>query len=229
MWPSPVRRRIRLAALAAGMSVGSVLVIAWSSGAFLDYPGASTAWQDRGLSSSEWWSIHREQTFAGVRYISIVMIRANEYKETTKPIEMPSWAKLPQPKTTGSFWTNQHYEIVDGRGWPWPCLSYRFSGTGRGATQAGSVSGGFAFSPFQTGAWYSPRALPYTPIWRGLLGDLAAHFAIWFGLLMLIVEGRRMWRKRHRQCPRCGYSLRGAPHQVCPECGEPVEAQQIAV
>lgn len=221
---SAFRRRARLAVFAGAMSVVSVLGTAWGSAAFLGYTNVAKSAQGRALSSSEWWSVHHKRTFAGTRFISIVMVRTDKYKDTDNRLEVPSWAQLTYPQTTGSWRTNQHYEIADGRGWPWPCLSYRFHGTGRGAATTGTVHGGFALSPFSTGAWYSPRALPHTPIWGGLLADFATHFAIWLSLLMLVVEGRRAWRRRHQQCPSCGYSLRGGMHRVCPECGEPVPA-----
>jgi hypothetical protein len=224
---SPTRRRIRLAVFAATTSVVSVVAVAWSSALLLDYGDTSTSRQAQGLSSSEWWSVHHKRTFAGVRFVSVVMIRADQYQDSNNLVRVPDWARLPVPQAMGSWRTNQHYELVDGRGWPWPCLSYRFSGTGRGAATTGMVSGGLALTPFSTGAWYSPRALPYTPLWGGLIADLAVHFGIWVGLLLLIVEGRRWWRRRHRRCPNCGYSLRGAAHTACPECGEPVATEQF--
>ena len=62
----------------------------------------------------------------------------------------------------------------------------------------------------------------------------AASMPTWFLVplltLMTAVPARFLWRERRgrmraarRQCPACGYDLRGAEHERCPECGAGVE------
>jgi hypothetical protein len=65
------------------------------------------------------------------------------------------------------------------------------------------------------------RAVPYHPLWVGLIVDSLFYGLIWFGLIQGIAVLRRRRRRIRGLCPRCAYDLRGrAPDQtVCPECG----------
>ncbi len=206
--------------IAIGLAVASVIGIACGSAAFLDFGSTVARSQGAGLSESEWWHFSRREVFGGVRYTSTVMVRAIGYKETADRLPLPSWVVLPQPQATGKWLTNDHYEIAEARGWPWPCMSYRFSGRGRATARSGEVTGGIAMQPWNTAAWYSPRVLPYSPIWRTIFADLAVHWMIWVALMVAVIDGRRAIRRWRDQCPKCGYSLRGGEHRQCPECGE---------
>ena len=68
------------------------------------------------------------------------------------------------------------------------------------------------------------RMLPLALIWSGFLADVAIYSLVWFGLLMLIIAGRRALRSREGCCVNCGYDLRGTPHGKCPECGSVIAA-----
>jgi hypothetical protein len=62
-----------------------------------------------------------------------------------------------------------------------------------------------------------PRVLPLRPIWPGFI----LNTLLYVGALWLILFGpstiRRFVRRRHGQCPNCGYHVRGSA--VCSECG----------
>jgi len=66
-----------------------------------------------------------------------------------------------------------------------------------------------------TGAW----AIPYGPIWVGLLADWACFSAASM-LILSFGALRRIFRARRGLCTRCAYDLKGLPQgSPCPECG----------
>jgi hypothetical protein len=93
------------------------------------------------------------------------------------------------------------------------------------------------------GAWASPgwlhprsegtdTALPYLPMWAGLLINTFFFALLWFvgfvsprtlsATRRHVVTKYRAWRARRSErvlCPRCGYDLRGCEDPGCPECG----------
>jgi hypothetical protein len=142
------------------------------------------------------------------------MIRALQYQELAPTEAIPGWAHIPEPIS------GEHYEIVDGRGWPLRALAYRFHGRGHGATTTGDVAGGIALQPWATGAWYDPRALPLMPIWPGLIVDTLAFASLSALVLDAAPALRRARRMRQGRCITCGYDLAGtASGGRCPECG----------
>jgi len=60
------------------------------------------------------------------------------------------------------------------------------------------------------------------PLWSAFLVSLAASC---IGAYPII---RRLHRRRHNLCVRCGYDLRGNVSGVCTECGIPVEERTVA-
>ena len=67
---------------------------------------------------------------------------------------------------------------------------------------------------------HGPRvALPFLPIWPGVLVDTG----FWAGFWALPVFGSSCWRRRrrrrHGRCMDCGYDLCGSIDGGCPECG----------
>ncbi len=88
------------------------------------------------------------------------------------------------------------------------------------------VRGGFALSKERIGLLPQGRALPYRPIWLGLLLDSILYAccwgAIWF-VCLLPSRARRLWRLRRGLCGSCGYDVAGIAG-VCPECGVEVAA-----
>ncbi len=127
--------------------------------------------------------------------------------------------------------SNVHAEIR--AGWPWRAWTCRNLGymemtswTGimrTGGPGSSETNGGIDLSPFRIGipqrSW---RALPYQPLWFGVIGN-TLFFASLLWLLVVVPRVlRRMNRHRRGQCTSCGYDLRGADHAVCPECGASV-------
>ena len=60
--------------------------------------------------------------------------------------------------------------------------------------------------------------LPYTPIWTGLLGNVAVFTAGAWLTFFTVAAARGALAKRHGRCPHCRYDLTGITG-VCPECG----------
>lgn len=114
-------------------------------------------------------------------------------------------------------------------GWPWRALAYRFSTESafqRESWNSSPIVSEFGIELKRSNA--DVIALPYLPLWPGMLMNATA-----FGLGWLVLSGlyrvacqRRViaWRKeaaRRRVCESCGYSLNGidSVNSVCPECG----------
>ncbi len=111
--------------------------------------------------------------------------------------------------------------LLAGYGWPLVALRYEChvpDGDPRTFRCTG-IKTGFAPWRVQNSAGILDRRIPCRPVWRGL-GVNALLYAsfVWllFGGLPAL---RRYARRRHGRCPKCGYDLRGAEHEVCPECG----------
>lgn len=192
--------------------------------AFVPFPDRHTIIRQGPHGASDWLLIARLSTPLSTRYQSLLMPRAMHYSPVDATENIPTWASLPAPPPPSPSSPAGHYEIADGFGWPCIALCYRFHGTGSGATLSGVIAGGIPLSPRATGAWYSPRALPFIPVWPGLLvnGIIAAS------AVTVIAAFCRALCRRHRRlrnrCMNCGYSLRTLTSHanqspICPECG----------
>lgn len=98
------------------------------------------------------------------------------------------------------------------------------------ANSGGTIIGGIELPPFTTGGsgprW---RALPYQPIWSGLIVDTMAFALLWWVAFLAAIYGRRAIRRKRGLCAICGYDLRGAAHERCPECGQVIHASVWAI
>ncbi len=79
----------------------------------------------------------------------------------------------------------------------------------------------------------SPRGVPLSPIWTGLLLNTIAYVIIFELLVLAYRSGRRIVLNRRRtkrgQCLKCGYSKQGLPQDcACPECGHDYVQERIA-
>jgi len=195
----------------------TTVALAWIGGALVGTSNSFTATRARGLSPSEWWVIGSDGQFTRRRVLSVVMIRATQYTERDDLGALPGWAAgLPEPVPLNA-WPNSHYEIIEGCGWPWVALTYRFSGSGTGAAMTGKVMGGVPLPARETGAWYDPRALPLVPYWPGFAANLGLWAAGWFMMLAAVGTLRAARRRRRGLCMNCGYEARAV--SPCPECG----------
>jgi len=69
-------------------------------------------------------------------------------------------------------------------------------------------------------AWWG--AIPTTPIWPGLFGNMtifASASAVGHVLYSNARRSRKTRRLRRGFCPRCKYSIVGIDGSICPECG----------
>lgn len=139
---------------------------------------------------------------------------------------IPKWAPflVPSANTPAGL---DHTRVADARGWPfvamWSGLSYEEPI--KRPRETPRIMHGLVLNPSAMSG-PSPnttvRMLPLALIWSGFLADVAIYSLVWFGLLMLIIVGRRALRSREGCCVTCGYDLRGTPHGKCPECGFPI-------
>lgn len=119
-------------------------------------------------------------------------------------------------------------------GWPLRTLSSRNMGlcsmtTARGTASLSTILSepvvdgiGLAPFPMRGSAAFSWRALPYRPMWAGLIVN-TLFYAVALGLLFVIPNAlRRRLRRRRGQCEACGYPIGTSP--VCTECGAAVPA-----
>ncbi len=130
----------------------------------------------------------------------------------------------------------QHNQFV-ARGWPWPAFwhAYEYNRTHtpanndpslfRGRPRAIETPGGIRLGSSTIEYGYTgremPRAIPYRPLWLGLLGDWLAFTVTCFALLTSASMFRRRVRRRGGRCEGCGFDLRGLPLGArCPECGK---------
>lgn len=69
-------------------------------------------------------------------------------------------------------------------------------------------------------AEFNPRPIPLTPLWPGLIANLAIYTIAWFALLTGVSTLLERRRARRGNCPHCNYSRAGlTPTTPCPECG----------
>jgi hypothetical protein len=108
--------------------------------------------------------------------------------------------------------------LGDARGWPKRALWCEITVTS--STPAFGVEGGLALSDPAKARILTFRALPYRPIWSGLVIDSACFGGAW-SVLLLFRPVRAWLRARRGHCPRCNYSLApsGGAAAGCPECG----------
>ncbi len=114
----------------------------------------------------------------------------------------------------------------DARGWPLVAfLSHWDSGMVPGGPKDDKqLSSGIELSPASPKfpgvvSIDDQRALPYKPIWLGLVVDILFYTLIWFTLIFVYEITNRALRRNKGCCIKCGYDLRGIDNEGCPECG----------
>ncbi len=131
-----------------------------------------------------------------------------------------NWGRFASPEIAQASTRSDGCEHATG--WPFVALWYEFAvePASRTTARARVVRGGYSLGaapsgPIGVDRWH---ALPYRPIWYGLLLDSL----IWGLCIWLIAVGartlRRLLRLRRNHCPRCNYDLSASP-TTCPECG----------
>lgn len=140
-----------------------------------------------------------------------------------------SWGRLWDIKGMGVSEQRKASGLEDARGWP--ALSQWCSFEGRGVqitplgggqTRSGTidVKGGIALPPIRGYAnAQTVRALPYRPIWSGLVFNTLFYATLLWGFVALLTGIRRLRRFSRGRCPRCAYDLAHDYRTGCPECG----------
>ena len=109
--------------------------------------------------------------------------------------------------------------IDDARGWPFRALSCRWR-TVDYSWQDCEVEWGIEL---ESSPNWSPefvlRAVPYKPIWRGLIANTVLFAITW--LVLFEFTRSVIYRRRLHNgiCPKCRYERRGEFDRPCPECG----------
>jgi hypothetical protein len=215
----PVIHRHRNSALAAvAMGVATTLTVAWAAALFAPFWNLWQGMYGEILKSpstgeSVFWYVTRLTAPAGTRYYSRGLVYTGQ--EELRP-HLPSWTRFTIASSDDPL--NHPVEIAEARGWPWRCLAYRIIET----DTTFEIRGGFDLERVQflpSRQRYPSRALPYTPIWSGLLVNTLLYAMMWLLLFAAFIESRRVWRRRRSRCLECGYLLVGHRHERCPECG----------
>jgi hypothetical protein len=103
-------------------------------------------------------------------------------------------------------------------GWPFVALWYQIEVSNQ--TYEVSAPGGIRL--FEQGRFLAIptiRALPYRPIWPGIVLNTLCYAALWVAVNIAGIAAMRWIRRRRGRCGSCGYDTRGLPAGACPECG----------
>ena len=123
-----------------------------------------------------------------------------------------TWGRLPH------ILNLPHFDKVpaggqDARGWPFLAL---WCNIDEAVPVGHTVRGGIALSPRGDTTGFA-RALPYLPIWRGLVLNTLIYSVAWGCVVVGVRYLRAHRRLRRGLCPRCAFPLTG--DLLCPECG----------
>ncbi len=140
-------------------------------------------------------------------------------------------SKLFPWSSKGAGWPEYGGRCIEARGWPFLALCCTVvpidNTSGASAIPIGaSIEGGVEIAairmPRGLSGFDGPAALPYRPIWRGVVKDTVILGAAWWlaGWACRITRSRCL--RRAGRCPDCAYDLRDtAVDAPCPECGTP--------
>lgn len=181
----------------------------------------------------------------GVRFANILLMASPPEGEDAEVRRFPTLWQTRLGERTGAktwdargVWTAEdrqklidNVELVEAEvAAGWPVLAFSWykdrAGVATGAITVGH--GGTLVPKLENGqvryrTMWSPRRLPYLPIWPGLIVNTLLYGIICAGLwTMFCACFRRVLKARRTRkglCGNCGYDCRGLTAQTCPECG----------
>jgi hypothetical protein len=156
-------------------------------------------------------------------------------------IKAPSGGEWGDPETLLDEWTGfhvmtpewesrtTHHEQRDAQACGWPRLTLWCETYFRESAERlpdGGIATGLQFTWGRNATLKYSRALPFRPIWAGLIIN-SIFYAV---ILWLLIPGpfalRRFIRRRRGFCPKCGYPMGEAA--VCTECGNTLPRPAVA-
>lgn len=210
------RRWIMLLSILVVLGVASTLAVAWACAAWVNIYSVEGSLTSVKVRERVWETTHIQNRFGHTR---INFMRGSLYIDTET---WTTWSDTDwdAPRVPGDH--ARHQQILTG--WPWrafrcerdaveiriPSKSINVGGI------AGHTQRGISLTPQISQEW---NALPYDPIWLGLIANTITYGAVWW----IIIFGPFLLRKKIRRqrglCPECAYDLRGDLLSGCPECG----------
>lgn len=224
-WTIPSRAAVLTACLCFGMVV--TVSVAWRCAAWMKVdPGTNLLDQQRGSGKGptgwELWQVYRTEAPGLARIESRYSVNwTGNLLLSKEPAEglIPWWAD-----EFIQLGDQDHHVILCGSGWPTHALWW-WSDLGTHQQPGRGIQDGIALSS-HTSMTGRPsialRALPFRPIWFGVIADTLFHGSAGLCVFVLVRSARMTigWRRRRCGCcPACGYILRGNLEHGCPECG----------
>jgi hypothetical protein len=124
--------------------------------------------------------------------------------------------------------------IYDGTGWPWICMWSAVELRANGSSfQAPQSRGCLLLKEGQSSSlpgitmMEDVRALPFMPVWRGMMFNLGFYMIACVGIGMCALASRRRWRISRGRCATCNYDLQSSAGGRCSECGTVIPGSRV--
>jgi hypothetical protein len=231
--PHPVRRVLRLGLLSLSLGIVTTWLVAWACGVWA--PMRSESYQSQDFQdNSTLVHLFRERGY-GVDSIVVLFHTTatashrdgSAFEKLARLDILPRWTRAhrcwssaqafpagalagPIDVGVGAMWSEAAF------GWPLPALRCMVTAT--------AVLDGLTPPAWLPAMRTSDRplpAIPYRPVWSGLLLNTLFFAALWSAAALFSGVARQRLRISQGHCPWCNYDLRSCPENGCPECGSP--------
>lgn len=221
------------------------LTVAWGIALKVNVMDKETEWSGGAeILDNDSWALSRYDSTGTMMFVSerargeYPENEPNPFADNDPPsVVRRDWAPLEPPTDAYLQAEFQHGQIItefqrfEARGWPllsfW-CYRGAKVQTLDIANESNAIIGpeisvaarGFIETSFEESNPFKKKiALPYLPIWRGLVINSALYGGLlWIGFIMFYCLARFI-RHKPGTCHSCGYDLQGVDHAACPECG----------